>query len=701
MEAIRIERQIAGQTFILETGNVARQSHGAVWAQYGDTIVLATVLTAPPTRDIDYFPLFVEYRENQYAAGKVPGGWFKREGRPSTKEILTCRMIDRPIRPLFPDDFKNEVQIQCMVLSTDNQNDPDILAMIGASAALMISPAPFQGPIGMARVGYKDDKYLINPTHDELEGSIMNLVVCGHSEAINMLELSGDQVPEDIVAEGIAKGFEAVQEAISMIQELIEKVGPVEKTYEPAPVPPELIGVVMDKYGEKIRQAKQITAKVERNDAMAALREQLLAQMCPEDVEKPEYAPAQVKEAFHKTEGKIQREMILQGKRLDGRGPDEVRPLKIQVGILPRVHGSAIFTRGETQALATTTLGTPRDMQIVDGLLEEYKKRFMLHYNFPPFSVGEIRPIRGPGRREIGHGALAEKSIETVLPDTADFPYTIRIVADMLESNGSTSMATICGGTLSLMDAGVPIKAPVAGISIGMVSDGDKYVLLTDIVGEEDYHGDMDFKVAGTESGITGIQLDVKSSGITQDRIPEVLAQARQARLKIIEQMKKVIDKPRPELNPYAPRMLTIKIDPEKIGKVIGPGGKMINKIQDETKATIDIENDGTIFIASTAGTGAEAARDAIEALTEEAKLGKIYTGKVVSVRDFGAFIEILPGQDGLCHVSELAEGYVKKATDVCNVGDTVTAKIIAIDDQGRIKLSLKAAKKQEAHQDK
>lgn len=701
MEAIRIERQIAGQTFILETGNVARQSHGAVWAQYGDTIVLATVLTAPPTRDIDYFPLFVEYRENQYAAGKVPGGWFKREGRPSTKEILTCRMIDRPIRPLFPDDFKNEVQIQCMVLSTDNQNDPDILAMIGASAALMISPAPFQGPIGMARVGYKDDKYLINPTHDELEGSIMNLVVCGHSEAINMLELSGDQVPEDIVAEGIAKGFEAVQEAISMIQELIEKVGPVEKTYEPAPVPPELIGVVMDKYGEKIRQAKQIAAKVERNDAMAALREQLLAQMCPEDVEKPEYAPAQVKEAFHKTEGKIQREMILQGKRLDGRGPDEVRPLKIQVGILPRVHGSAIFTRGETQALATTTLGTPRDMQIVDGLLEEYKKRFMLHYNFPPFSVGEIRPIRGPGRREIGHGALAEKSIETVLPDTADFPYTIRIVADMLESNGSTSMATICGGTLSLMDAGVPIKAPVAGISIGMVSDGDKYVLLTDIVGEEDYHGDMDFKVAGTESGITGIQLDVKSSGITQDRIPEVLAQARQARLKIIEQMKKVIDKPRPELNPYAPRMLTIKIDPEKIGKVIGPGGKMINKIQDETKATIDIENDGTIFIASTAGTGAEAARDAIEALTEEAKLGKIYTGKVVSVRDFGAFIEILPGQDGLCHVSELAEGYVKKATDVCNVGDTVTAKIIAIDDQGRIKLSLKAAKKQEAHQDK
>ncbi len=550
----------------------------------------------------------------------------------------------------------------------------------------------------MARVGYKDDKYLINPTHDELEGSIMNLVVCGHSEAINMLELSGDQVPEDIVAEGIAKGFEAVQEAISMIQELMEKVGAVEKTYEPAPVPPELIGVVMDEYGEKIRQAKQIAAKVERNDAMAALREQLLAKMCPEDAEEPKYAPAQVKEAFHKTEGKIQREMILQGKRLDGRGPDEVRPLKIQVGILPRVHGSAIFTRGETQALATTTLGTPRDMQIVDGLLEEYKKRFMLHYNFPPFSVGEIRPIRGPGRREIGHGALAEKSIETVLPDTADFPYTIRIVADMLESNGSTSMATICGGTLSLMDAGVPIKAPVAGISIGMVSDGDKYLLLTDIVGEEDYHGDMDFKVAGTESGITGIQLDVKSSGITQDRIPEVLAQARQARLKIIEQMKKVIDKPRPELNPYAPRMLTIKIDPEKIGKVIGPGGKMINKIQDETKATIDIENDGTIFIASTAGTGAEAARDAIEALTEEAKLGKIYTGKVVSIRDFGAFIEILPGQDGLCHVSELAEGYVKKAADVCKVGETVTAKIIAIDDQGRIKLSLKAAKKQEAH---
>jgi len=694
MKEVKIEKQIAGRTLTLETGRIARQAHGAVWVRYGDTVVLCTVLTAPPTREIDYFPLFVEYRENQYAAGKVPGGWFKREGRPSSKEILTCRMIDRPVRPLFPDDFKNEVQIQCSVLSSDNQNDPDILAVLGASAALMISPAPFQGPIGVARIGYKDGRYLLNPTHDELQDSDMDLIVCAHRDAVNMIELSGRQVPEDVVAEGIGRGFELCREVLDVIEELADKVGPVDKSYDATPLPGELLEQVLDKCQDAIRQAKQIPSKVERNTKLDEIRQHLLDELCPEGLENPEYEPAQVKEAFYKAEGKVQRELILAGKRPDGRSYDQVRPLHIEVGVLPRVHGSAIFTRGETQALTTTTLGTPRDMLIIDGLLDEYKKNFMLHYNFPPFSVGEIRPIRGPGRREIGHGALAEKSIEPVMPPQDVFPYTVRIVSDILESNGSTSMASVCGGTLSLMDAGVPIKAPVAGISIGMVSDGDKYVLLTDIIGDEDFHGDMDFKVAGTKKGITGIQLDMKARGISQQQIVEAFQRAREARLHILEKMSSVIAAPRAELKPYAPRMITLKIDPEKIGKVIGPGGKTINRIQDETGATIDIENDGTIFIASTDARGAEGAREQIEALTEEPKVGKIYTGKVVSIRDFGAFIEILPGQDGLCHISELAEGYVKNASDVCKVGDTVQAKIIAIDDQGRVKLSLRAAKR-------
>jgi len=697
MKTVRVEKEIAGRTLLLETGKLAHQADGAVWVQYGETVVLATALTAPSTRDIDFFPLFVEYREYQYAAGKVPGGWFKREGRPSSKEILTSRMIDRPIRPLFPDDFQNEVQIQCMVLSTDNQNDPDMLAIIGASAALMISPAPFQGPIGVARIGYADGNYLLLPTHEDLDNSQMDLLVTAHRDAVNMIELSGNQVPEDVVAGGIAKGFEVCQQVLDAIDELVSQADKVERPYEPKTTPQELIEKILTDHGDELRQIKQIPGKVERNESLDILREKVVAEICPEDVEEPPYTPDQVKRALFKAEGKIQRELILSGTRPDGRGKEDVRPLSVEVGVLPRVHGSAIFTRGDTQALVTTTLGTPRDMQIIDGLLDEYKKSFMLHYNFPPFSVGEIRPIRGPGRREIGHGALAEKSLQPVMPKQETFPYTVRTVADILESNGSTSMASVCGGSLSLMDAGVPTQAPVAGISIGMVSDGDQYVLLTDIAGEEDFHGDMDFKVAGTEKGITGIQMDMKVRGIPQERIPEVLDQARRARLHILEAMGRAIAKPREQLSVHAPRMLTIKIDPEKIGKVIGPGGKMINKIQDETGATIDIEDDGTIFIASVGGEGAEAARDAIESLTEEAKLGKIYSGRVVNVRDFGAFIEILPGQDGFCHVSELAEGYTKNVKDICKVGDTVRAKVIAIDEQGRVKLSLRAAQREEA----
>ena len=690
MTAVRIEREIAGRTLSLEAGRVARQSHGAVWVQYGDTVVLTTVLSAPPTREVDFFPLYVDYRENQYAAGKVPGGFFKREGRPSSKEIITCRMIDRPIRPLFPDDFTNEVQIQSMVLSSDQENDPDTIAVIGASAALALSPAPFQGPIGAVRIGYVDGELVVNPTHTQLENSAMDMVVCAHCEGVNMIELGGKEVPEEIVLKGIAKGFEVCRTIVEMINELSDKDAE-EKEYEPVALPPQLKDFLMEKYGQQIRQATQIAGKVERVEATSALRKEALALLCGEEIEEPEYTPAQVKEAFYRVEGKIQRELILQSTRPDGRGMDEVRPLDIQVGVLPRTHGSALFSRGETQTLVTTTLGTPRDQQRIDGLLEEYTKKFMLHYNFPPFCVGEIRPIRGPGRREIGHGALAEKSLEGVLPSMEQFPYTIRVVSDILESNGSTSMATVCGGTLALMDAGVPIKRPVAGVSIGMVSEGDRYVLLTDILGDEDFHGDMDFKVAGTAVGITGIQMDMKARGISHDRIVASLEKARLARLHILEEIAKVLAGPRQALSPFAPRMITIKINPEKIGKVIGPGGKMINKIQDDTGATIDIEDDGTIYIASVGGEGAEAAKAAIQALTEDVEIGKIYTGKVVSVRDFGAFIEILPGQDGLCHVSELAEKYVKNVTDVCDVGDTLEVKVIAIDDQGRVKLSRKA----------
>ncbi len=684
----------------MEVGKVALQASSAVWVQYGDTVVLVTVLTAAPSRDLDFFPLFVDYRENRYAAGKIPGGFFKREGRPSTKEILTCRMIDRPIRPLFEKDFRDEVQIQCMVLSTDNQNDPDMVAMIGASAALALCPAPFKGPIGASRVGYIDGQFIINPTRDQLAESDMELMVCGPKDAPNMIEMDGKQIAEDIVAEGLAKGVAAYTDVIEMIEDLVAKVGTEKTEYVSREIPAELMTLVSDKCGDRIREAKQIKAKTERNVAIKAIKVELLAELCPEDVEEPEYSKDLVKEALYKTEGKIQRKLILEGIRPDGRAIDEVRPLQIEIGVLPRTHGSAIFARGETQALAITTLGTPRDMQIVDGLVDEFKKSFMLHYNFPPFSVGEIRPIRGPGRREIGHGALAEKSIEAVMPSTDDFPYTVRIVAEMLGSNGSTSMATICGATLALLDAGVPLTAPVAGISVGMVDEGDQCIFLTDILGEEDFHGDMDFKVAGTAEGITGIQLDMKSHGISVDKIPAVLAQAKQARLNILAQMSEVISAPRKEINKYAPRMITIKINPAKIGKIIGPGGKMINAIQGETGASIDIEDDGTIFIASTNGPGAEAARDAIERLTEEPTVGRIYSGKVVSVRDFGAFIELMPGTDGFCHVSELDDTFVKNVTDICDVGDVVRVKIIAIDDQGRVKVSLKAAKKEEAAKD-
>jgi len=687
----------------IETGRLAKQAHGAVEIRYGDTVVLATVLSAPSTRDISWFPLYVDYRENRSADGKIPGGFFKREGRPSTKEVLTMRMIDRPIRPRFPDDFVDEVQIQCCVLSFDRENDADTIAIIGSSAALALSHAPFQGPIAAARVGYVDGQHVIYPTHEQVEQGQMDLIVCGHADGINMIELGSKEVSEEIVAEGIRLGTEVVKEVISLIDELVEKAGGGrEVTFESKPVPEELKALVMDKCGQRIREAKQIPGKEERKEALGAIGEELLAELCPEDVEEPEYTVSQVKTALYKVEGKIQRELILDGIRPDGRAMDEIRPLDVEVAVLPRTHGSAIFGRGETMAMATATLGTTRDAQIIDGLGEEYSKTFFLHYNFPPFCVGEIKPIRGPGRRDIGHGALAEKSLQPVLPSPDDFGYTIRVVSDILESNGSSSMASVCAATLSLMDAGVPISTPVAGISIGMVSEGDKYVLLADIMGEEDYHGDMDFKVAGTADGITSIQLDMKATHIRQDQVVETLQAAKAARLKILEAITDVIPAPRDDISPYAPRMITIMIDPDKIGKVIGSGGSTIKRLQEESGATIEIDDDnsGRIYISCVESEGAQAAKAAIEALTEDVELDKIYDGVVVSVKDFGAFIEILPGTDGMCHISELDTKRVGKVTDVCNIGDKMQVKVIGIEEnrgKKKIRLSRKAILKSES----
>jgi len=681
----------------IETGRVARQAHGAVEIRYGDTVVLATVLSAPPTRDISWFPLYVDYRENRWADGKIPGGFFKREGRPSTKEVLTMRMIDRPIRPRFPDDFTDEVQIQCCVLSFDRENDPDTIAIIGSSAALALSHTPFQGPIAAARIGYLDGQHVINPTHEQIEQGQMDLVVCGHADGVNMIELGGQEVSEEIVAEGIRLGTEVVKEVISLIEDLVDKAsGGREVTFESKPIPEELKALVMDKCAQRIREAKQIAGKEERNDAISAIGEDLVSELCPEDVEEPEYTVSQVKTALYKAEGAIQRELILAGTRPDGRAMDEIRPLDVEVAVLPRTHGSALFGRGETMALATVTLGTTRDAQIIDGLGEEYSKTFMLHYNFPPFCVGEIRPIRGPGRRDIGHGALAEKCLQAVLPDPDEFGYTIRVVSDILESNGSSSMASVCGATLSLMDAGVPIAAPVAGISIGMVSEADRYVLLTDIMGEEDFHGDMDFKVAGTANGITGIQLDMKAPHINQDQVVATLQAAREARLKILQAITDVIPTPREDISPYAPRMITIMIDPDKIGKVIGSGGSTVKRLQEESGATIEIDDDnsGRIYISCVESEGAEAAKAAIEALTKDVELDMIYEGTVVSVKDFGAFIEILPGTDGMCHISELDTKRVGKVTDVCKVGDKMQVKVIGIEEnrgKKKIRLSRKA----------
>ncbi len=698
----KVEKEIGGRILSIETGRIARQADGAVLVSYGETCVLVSAVTsAPRFEDISFFPLSVDYREKQSAAGKFPGGFFKREGRPTMKETLTARTIDRPIRPLFPEGYYQEVQIMASVLSFDGENDPDVLAMIGASAALTISKIPFLGPIGACRFGRVDGKFVINPTHAQDEQSDLRLLLGGTANAVNMIEVGAVELPEDVIADAIEEAHKTVADVCGLIEELKGKVG-VEKEIILTVLDPDVLAEIKAKTTDKFYELKQIAAKAERKNAVKELYNEIIESYCGEDAEKP-CNKTRVKLALEAIEGEIVKKLLLEGKRLDGRAMDQLRDIDCAVGVLPRNHGSALFTRGETQALVSVTLGTVRDAQIVDGLLDEVSQSFMLHYNFPPYSVGECRPIRGPGRREIGHGALAEKALRYVRPETEDFPYTIRIISDITESNGSSSMASVCGGMLALMDAGVPIKRPVAGISVGLVlADDGTYKMLTDIVGEEDHFGHMDFKVAGTCDGITAIQLDIKAEGIVHEILVEALARAKKARLEILDIMAGAINKPKEELSEYAPKMISIKIDPELIGKVIGPGGKMIKGIQESTGATIEIEEDGTVFISCVGGDGHLKARDIVESMTTPPKVGKIYEqAKVVSVKDFGAFVEIAPGIDGLCHVSELSDSYVKNVENVCKVGDLVDVKLILIDDQGRLKLSRKAALKELGKTDK
>jgi len=692
----RVEREIGGRTLSIETGKLAKQADGAVLVQYGETVVLVAVVSAPPrSEDIDFFPLSVDYREKHSAAGKFPGGFIKREGRPSTKEILTARMVDRTIRPLFPEGYLQEVQIIASVLSADNVNDPDILAMVGASAALTISKIPFLGPIGACRAGRVNGEFVVNPTHKQLAESDLNLLLSGHKEALNMIEVEAKELPESVIAEAVAMAQKTVAEVCTMIEELDEKAGVEKDMPATMEIDEQLYSQIQSQTADKLYELKQTPIKQERKTAIEELFEKLSSEYCePADDAEPKCNKPIFKRIFEKIEGQTVRKLLLDGKRPDGRGYSEVRSIICEVGILPRTHGSSIFTRGETQAVASVTLGTIRDAQIIDGLLEEYTQNFTLHYNFPPFSVGEVRPIRGPGRREIGHGTLAERALQAVRPPEDEFAYTVRIVSDITESNGSSSMASVCGGSLALMDAGVPIKKTVAGISIGMVSEENgRYELLTDILGEEDHFGDMDFKVAGTVDGITAIQLDIKAKGLAQKIMVEALERAKAARMEILKLMNEVIDKPRTELSKYAPKLISIEIDPEYIGKVIGPGGKMIKSIQEQTDSKIEIEEDGTIYISCLDGDGYLKAKEIIEAMTQPPQVGRIYErSKVVSAKDFGVFVEITPGVEGLCHISELSEGFVKNIDEVCKVGDLIPVKLLSIDDQGRFKLSRKAA---------
>lgn len=679
-----------GRIFQIEAGDLAKQASGSVRVQYGETVVLVTaVVSKAPREGIDFFPLMVDYQEMTYAAGRIPGGFFKREGRPSEKEILTSRLIDRPLRPLFPKGYLNEVQIVATVLSADGENDPDILGMIGASAALEISDIPFCGPIAGVRVGRIDGKLVCNPINTELKKSELDLIVAGNREGIVMVEGGASFISEDVMLEALIFGHQSLQKILEIQEEIKREIGKPKIILSTPVVDGELKEKVSPFAADRMREALQVSNKAERHKAMDDLYLEVVEKFSGENGEKKN----EVTMIFSDLEREIVRNTILKVKRrIDGRGLKDIRPIDCRVGVLPRTHGSALFTRGETQVLAVTTLGTSSDEQRIDSLMGETYKSFMLHYNFPPFSVGEVKPLRGPSRREIGHGALAERSIARILPDNDNFPYTIRIVSEVLESNGSSSMATVCGSSLSLMDAGVPVKTAVAGIAMGLIKEGNEVAVLTDILGDEDHIGDMDFKVSGSREGITGFQMDIKITGLTHEIMREALAQAREARIFILDKMAEAIEKPRPALSSHAPRIVTIMVKQDKIRDVIGPGGKTIRGIIEQTGVKIEIDDTGKANIASNDLKSLEKAIQIIKDLTQEAEVDKIYLGKVKKIVDFGAFVEILPGTDGLVHISQLAQGHVKNVRDVLQEGDEVVVKVLEIDRQGKIKLSRKEA---------
>ena len=674
----------------LETGQIARQSSGAVLARMGDTTVLVTVVASREPSNRDFFPLTVDYEERTYSAGRIPGGFFKREGRPSEKAILTCRLTDRPIRPLFPAGFKNEVQVIATVMSIDPEIDPDILAMLGASAALTLSGVPFKGPIGAARVGFIDDDYVLNPDASELTESRLNLVVAGTDSAVLMVESEAQELSEEQMLGAVIFGHDQMKEAISEIRSLADEVGQPAWEWEPPQTDEDLAARVDSAGRSHLESAYQMADKVERQTAVGEAKQQVVSELCDEASEDAE--ADNVKSALKALEKDIVRGRILDRQpRIDGRDLETVRPIAIDTGLLPRTHGSAMFTRGETQALVVTTLGTERDSQIIDAIEGERRDHFMLHYNFPPYSVGETGRVGSPKRREIGHGRLAKRALLAVMPKPEDFPYVIRIVSEITESNGSSSMASVCGASLSMMDAGIEIKAPVAGVAMGLIKEGDQFAILTDILGDEDHLGDMDFKVAGTEAGVTALQMDIKIEGINKEIMEQALTQARTGRLHILGEMAKALAEPRSEMSQYAPRITTIRIPTDKIRDVIGKGGVTIRAISESTGATIDIEDDGTIKIASADLSASEAARKRIEQITADVEVGTIYEGKVVRLMDFGAFVNILPGKDGLVHISQISEERVANVSDKLSEGDMVKVKVLEVDKQGRVRLSIKA----------
>ena len=677
-------------TVTIETGEMARQADAAAVVSVAGTVVLVTAVgqkTAIEGRD--FFPLTVNYQEKTYAAGRIPGGFFKREGRPTEKETLTSRLIDRPIRPLFPDGFNNEVQVIATVLSLNPEVDSDIPALLGASAALALSGMPFQGPIGAAKVGYQDGKYLLNPTRTQLKDSQLDLVVAGTAEAVLMVESEAKGLSEDVMLGAVVFGHEQMQTAIRAINELTREAGKAKWSWEPTAAHAELQKAVAAQAEAALAAAYQITEKQQRYGRVAEIKAAAVAAVSGGEVAK--WKAEAVNDELFRLESRIVRNRILEGKpRIDGRDTRTVRPITVKTGVLPRTHGSALFTRGETQALVVTTLGTGRDAQLIDALEGERKEPFMLHYNFPPFSVGETGMMTGPKRREIGHGNLARRGVLAVMPDMATFPYVIRVVSEILESNGSSSMASVCGSSLALMDAGVPIKAAVAGVAMGLVKEGERFQVLTDILGDEDHLGDMDFKVAGTKDGITALQMDIKINGITREIMQVALAQAREARLHILDKMNAVLSEPRANMSEWAPTIITMKIDPEKIREVIGKGGAVIRGITEETGTTIDIENDGTVRIASVDGASGREAQRRIALITADVEVGQIYEGKVARLMDFGAFVTILPGKDGLVHISQISEERVERVSDKLKEGDVIRVKVLEVDRQGRIRLSMR-----------